>query len=124
MVRVERTLRADPQDAWRILTDLQEWPRWGPTVSRAELDDSQGLALGAHGRVWAPVGPALPFVVTEFVAGRRWRWTVAGVAATAHEVRPLRHGCRVVFYAPWWAAAYLPVCAVALRRIQHLLDDR
>ncbi|KAA8946909.1 MAG: SRPBCC family protein, partial [Mycobacterium sp.] len=28
---------------------------------------------------------------------------------------------RVTFGVPWWAGAYLPVCAVALRRIDQLL---
>jgi len=49
---------------------------------------------------------------------------VANIAATRHEVQPLPHGCRVVFGVPWWAPAYLPVCAVALHRIVGVLGGR
>jgi len=96
----------------------------GPSVRRAELIDGDELALGVRGRVWTPIGLALPFAVTEFVPGRCWRWEVANVAATRHEVQPLPHGCRVVFGVPWWAPAYLPVCAVALHRIVGVLGGR
>ena len=54
------------------------------------------------------------------ISGRRWAWSVAGVPATAHEVRPDGRGCRVRFEVPWWASAYLPVCAVALGRIEKM----
>jgi hypothetical protein len=26
---------------WRLLVDLDAWPRWGPTVSAARLDDGR-----------------------------------------------------------------------------------
>ena len=124
MIEVGETMPADPQLAWDILTDLEAWPRWGPSVRRAELIDGDELALGVRGRVWTPIGLALPFAVTEFVPGRCWRWEVANVAATRHEVQSLRRGCRVVFGVPWWAPAYVPVCALALRRIAVMLGGR
>ncbi len=88
MPTVGRTISASAQDGWDILVDLDAWPRWGPTVRRAELDHPSPLALGSTGRVWTPVGIAVPFVITEFDAGRSWSWAVAGVPATAHRVEP------------------------------------
>ena len=119
MWKVHRDVGAAPDVVWRILTDLDAWPRWGPTVARAELDGS-ALLLGATGRVWTPVGIPLPFVITEFEPGRIWGWDVAGIPATRHGVQPHGNGSRVWMSAPVWAPAYLPVLAVALRRIESM----
>ena len=118
--RVDRHVDAPTAAVWRLLVDLDAWPEWGPTVRRAALEDAEELGGGVRGRVWTPVGLSLPFTITEFVPGRRWAWSVAGVPATAHEVRPDGRGCRVRFEVPWWASAYLPVCAVALGRIAEM----
>ena len=90
-------------------------------MRRATLDDGGSeLSAGAQGPVWTAVGLPLRFSITDFDPGHRWAWTVAGVAATGHEVIGVAEGYRVRFDVPWWAAAYLPVCAVALTRIEAL----
>ena len=63
----------------------------------------------------------MPFVITEFDPGSRWIWKVAGVPATGHQVTAAPGGCRVRFEVPLWASAYLPVCSVALVRIERLV---
>lgn len=119
---VERRISAAPEQVWRVLTDLDQWPLWGPSVRRAVLHGGATvLTPGSHGTVWTSVGVALPFRITEFDPGRRWDWTVAGVPSTGHQVTAEPGGCRVRFEAPWWAAAYLPVCAAALARIEKLV---
>jgi uncharacterized protein YndB with AHSA1/START domain len=120
MLSVSRHIDAPAAAVWKVLVDLDAWPRWGPTVSGAELDGDE-LTLGATGRVQTPVGVALPFEITEFEPGRRWAWSVAGVPATSHSVEPDGPGCRASMAAPWFAPAYLPVLAVALRRIEKLV---
>jgi hypothetical protein len=119
MWTTSRHIDAHADIVWRILTDLDAWPVWGPTVARADMDGDQ-LRLGARGRVWTPVGVPLPFEITDFEAGRSWAWKVAGVPATHHGVEPAGHGARVWMSAPVWAPAYLPVLAVAVRRIDGL----
>ena len=120
-VGVDRHIDAPTAVVWQILVDLDAWPRWGPSVSAATLDDGRReIEAESTGRVRTAVGAELPFRITEFTPGRRWAWAVAGVSATTHEVKPDGEGCRVRFEAPWWAAAYLPVCAVALGRIARL----
>lgn len=120
-----RRIAADPKTVWDLLTDLDQWPNWGPSVRRAELlDGGRLLTDGARGTVWTAVGVALPFRVTEFAPGRRWGWSVAGVAATGHEVTAVPGGSLVRFTTPRWAAAYLPVCWAALARIDKLAVQR
>ena len=119
---VDRHIDVPPEVVWKLLIDVREWPRWGPSVRRAELDSGgRQLHPGARGTVWTAAGVRLPFTVTEFDAGHRWTWAVAGVPATGHQVTGTADGCRVRFEVPWWAMAYLPVCAAALVRIDRLV---
>jgi hypothetical protein len=119
MWTVSRRTTASADAVWRTLIDLDAWPEWGPTVQGADLD-SDGFGLGATGRVYTPVGVALPFVISDFEPGRRWGWTVMGVPATKHGVEAVDGGSRVWMSAPLWAPAYLPVLQVALRRIDKM----
>jgi uncharacterized protein YndB with AHSA1/START domain len=119
MWTVSRRIQTPADAVWQLLVDLDDWPRWGPTVRRAELDGG-ALTLGTKGRVWTPVGLPLPFEITEFVPGRSWAWQVAGVPATRHGVDPEDDGCRAWMSAPLWAPAYLPVLAIALQRIEAM----
>lgn len=121
MLSVDRVIRASPAAVWSVLTDLNRWPEWGPTVSGAKLLDGDELGLGERGKVWTPVGVPLPFTITEFEPGRSWSWQVAGVPATRHSVVPHDRGARASMAAPVWAGAYLPVLAIALRRIDRMV---
>lgn len=119
-----RVIAAPPEAVWALLVNVDAWPVWGPTISGAKLSTPGGLTLGATGIVSTVFGVALPFTVTDFEPGRCWAWEVAGVAATWHEVSATERGSSVRFGVPWWAPAYLSVCAIALRRIDQLLTAR
>ena len=122
---VDRFIAAPVERVWEVLTDLEAWQHWGPSVRRAALSDGGGeLRLGARGTVWTAVGVPLPFTITEFEPRSRWSWVVAGLPATGHAVSAAPGGCLTRFEVPWWATAYLPVCAVALRRIGGLVERR
>jgi uncharacterized protein YndB with AHSA1/START domain len=118
---VSRTLAAPPDEVWRLLVEVENWPRWGPTVSQVRLDHSGGrIHEGSTGMVVPPIGVPLPFRVTDFVEGHRWSWRVAGVPATSHRIEAVGAGTRVTFGVPWWAPAYLAICELALRRLERL----
>lgn len=107
---------------WRILTHVAAWPEWGPTVSGATVP-SGVLRADSRGTVRTVVGPALPFTVTRFEEQQVWAWSVVGIPATSHHIRPTPDGCVVTFTVPLWAPLYLPVCALALRRIERMVAD-
>jgi len=124
MFAVNRLIAAPPSAVWKVLVDLDAWPQWGPTVSGARLDPPHTeLGLGVTGTVKTSLGPAVPFVVTEFEPGRHWAWKVAGIPATHHRVQPVGRHARVSIGVPWWAPGYLAVCSIALRRIDAMLTD-
>ncbi|MFB6218951.1 MAG: SRPBCC family protein [Halobacteriaceae archaeon] len=116
-LEVSRAVGGDREAAWELLTDTRRWPEWGPSVRAVECD-RRYIESGTEGRVRTPVG-GVGFRVTE-CADYRWTWRVAGVPATGHRADA---GPRAVFEVPLAAAAYAPVCALALRRIDRLLSD-
>jgi uncharacterized protein YndB with AHSA1/START domain len=119
LLPVRRDLPVPAERAWDVLTDLDAWPRWGPSVAGATLDGGgRRLTAGASGRVRTSLGVELPFTVTAFEPGRRWAWRVMGVPATGHRVEPLGDDrCRVVMEVPVWAAPYGAVCWWAIGAI-------
>ncbi|MCO8129078.1 SRPBCC family protein [Acidimicrobiia bacterium EGI L10123] len=120
MLWVERSIDATPAAAWELLTDTDRWPDWGPSITEAKLDGDRFLE-GSTGWVRTAVGVRLPFRITDFEEGVRWSWSVVGIPATSHRIRPDGSGCRVGFGVPVVAAPYLVVCRIALARIEDLL---
>ncbi|WP_292981585.1 SRPBCC family protein [Mycobacterium sp.] len=121
MLAVDRFIAAPPSVVWSVLVDLDKWPIWGPTVSGASLDHPYtSLESGVTGSVRTSLGVSAPFTITEFEPGRHWAWRVAGIPATHHRVEPADGGARASMSAPLWAAPYLSVCAIALRRIEAI----
>jgi uncharacterized protein YndB with AHSA1/START domain len=124
MLTTSTVITAPPEAVWRLLVDLDAWPKWGPTIRGAELDQPHTeLGLGATGKVQTSVLVTAPFVITEFDPGRHWAWKVAGIPATRHRVEPVGGGARVSMEVPYWAAPYLSVCAIAVHRIARMLSE-
>ncbi len=121
---VSAEIDAPAATMWALLTDLDAWPRWGPSVRRASVEGGS-LAAGAHGNVVTSLGISVAFEVTTFEPGVRWAWKVAGINATDHRVEPLGPDrCRVGFGVGWPAAPYLAVCRIALGRLARLAADQ
>jgi hypothetical protein len=120
---VSAEIDAPAATVWKVLVDLDAWPRWGPSVRRASVEGGV-LAAGARGKVVTAPGATLDFEVTAFEPGVRWAWKVAGVDATDHRVEPLGSDrCRVGFGVAWPAAPYLAVCRIALGRVARLATE-
>ena len=118
----QRDIDAPTSVVWRLLTDTDEWPRWGPSVRAIEAP-TRVIGFGTRGRVQTATGLWLPFEITAWQPERYWAWRVAGVPATGHRVEPLApQRCRVSFSIPRWAPFYRPVCRSALRRIAALAE--
>ena len=115
-------IRAPAASAWELFVDTRRWPDWGPSVARVECAD-RCIGEASHGRVQTVFGLWLSFQVTEFRAGRYWRWRVAGIPATGHRVEAIGPDrCRVIFEVPAVAAPDLVVWRWAAQRIKNILE--
>ena len=113
-------VQCPPEDAWNVLTDTQLWPVWGPSVKRVHCEQRR---VGT-GRVKTALGVWVPFTITDYRYQHFWAWRIGPFRATGHRVKK-RDGnsCTVAFDMVWWAAPYLAICLVALRRIKRLLEE-
>ncbi len=107
---------------WDLISRFRNWPRWGPTVRAVRADDDE-VRPGSTGRVQTPIGAWLPFEITAVVPGHSWHWKVAGISATGHKLTATGDGhTQVEFTVPVWAAAYLPVVWIGLRRLRRVAE--
>lgn len=117
---VSRELAADRETVWTILTDTDQWPEWGPSVTDVDAPQ-RSIEAGTTGRIRLPGGVWLPFEITEW-GEYHWGWDVARVPATGHHVRATDRGCRVGFELPLYGAVYAPVCRRALDELERLAE--
>ncbi len=116
---------ASRDQVWARYAVPQRWPGWAPQISRVQASAPR-IAPGVTGRVWAPLGLRVDFVVTEVDERlRTWAWSF--------RLGPLRlrlqHGVQAdpAGSATWLrvhgpapvVAAYLPVARLALHRLVH-----
>jgi uncharacterized protein YndB with AHSA1/START domain len=52
-----------PSAVWRLLADVDSWPRWNGAVGQVELDGP--FAAGTTGRLTPPAQESLPFRLVE-----------------------------------------------------------
>ncbi len=122
-IEVSHIIDAPSHDVWRIMTDTRLWPRWGPSVREIECTDTH-LKAGSTGRLQLFWPLWVKFVITEFEEGKYWSWHILGLRATGHRVEPISATrCRAVFTIPIFAAPYVVVCELALKRIRELTES-
>ena len=108
-------------DAWLLLTDTQQWPRWGPSVTQVDCKQ-RFIGNDSEGKVRTLLGFWVPFTITEYRDQRFWSWRIGRFPATGHRISVVNESsCVVAFDLPWWAFPYLIVCRIALGRIRKLL---
>lgn len=107
-MRIERRTTSDaaPDRVWAVLSDLDAWPHWLPTVTRVEREDPVvAPGVGAAYVVEQPRLPRTRWEVTEWVPGRSFTWTSSspGVTSTAtHELVPTATGGTEIVLAITW----------------------
>ncbi len=116
-ISVGKTFSASPHMLWDLITDTQQWPRWGPTV-KAVRTSERYIRKGSEGHVLTPFGIWLPFVVTDYAQECFWNWKVASVRATGHRLQFAEEGgASLWFEVPVIAFPYIAICRMALTRI-------
>ena len=102
-LRVQRSMGATPEQAWRLVTDITRMGEWSPeTTSAVWRAGARGPALGARFRGTNQMGSKKwrsTCTVTACEPGRRFAFHVSigqfSVADWAYEFEPTEDGCVV-----------------------------
>lgn len=123
-ISVCRDIAAAPEAVWDILTDTQLWHVWGPSLLDVDCDDRY-ITTGSSGRVKTLFFFWLPFTITIFRRMDFWTWNIGPVEATGHKlIRKSATSCALCFSMAWWAAVYIPVCWLALYKIDKIVSPK
>lgn len=100
MPRWERTItiNAAPETVWAVLSDVERWPEWTPSMVSVKALNPGPLAPGHQVRVHPKGTPESTWTVSEVTPNRSFTWgTKVGGARTTggHEIEPTPDGSRV-----------------------------
>jgi hypothetical protein len=90
-------IRAPSERVWEVLSHLEGWPSWTPTVTSIERVDCGPLAVGSRLRIRQPGLPPAVWQLIELDEGRSSTWVTRGpgVRVTArHWVEATEGGSR------------------------------
>ena len=90
---------APPEVVFAVLSEVERWPEWTPTVTRVERlgDAGAPLALGGRLRIVQPKVPPAEWTVTALEPGRGFRLVSRSPGATVeanHRAEPADGGHR------------------------------
>jgi hypothetical protein len=90
-------IAAPPDRVWAVMSDIERWAEWTPTVTRIDRLDPGPLAVGQRARILQPRLPAAVWRITRLEPGRGFTWETRspGVVVTGdHTVEPNGAGSR------------------------------
>lgn len=123
----QRTIRAEPDQVWAFLGNLESWDDLLPTIDEIErLDGPRPITVGSRFRVRQPGLAEATYEITDWRPGRRFVWQAAmrGVRTTAtHDLR--RHGAdsRLTLGIEWHGPLASLVGMAFGRKTQRFLDE-
>ncbi len=65
---------ADAARVWEILSDVERWPEWTPTVTSVERLDRRPFGVGSRFRIRQPKLPTAVWTVTTLEPGCYFEW--------------------------------------------------
>ena len=89
---------AAPDEVWKVLTDVERWPEWTPSMTRVERLDPGPFQVGSTARIKQPTFPPVAWRVTELEPEQSFSWTASGPGVTtvgSHRITPRGDGVEV-----------------------------
>jgi uncharacterized membrane protein len=80
------TIAAPADHVWRVFTDVERWPEWTASITRASMVTGDELHIGTAVRITQPRLPVLTWVVTELDPGVSWTWVAQSPGATTSAI--------------------------------------
>jgi uncharacterized protein YndB with AHSA1/START domain len=90
-------ISAAPARVWSVMSDVERWPDWTPSVTRVEHLEAGPLRIGSRARIKQPKLLAAVWEVTRLEPGKSFTWVTRspGVRVTGfHAVEPTNTGSR------------------------------
>jgi hypothetical protein len=91
-------IQAAPAVVWRVMTEVERWPEWTPSICRLKRASPGPLQVGTRVRIHQPRLPPAWWSVTELIPGSDFAWVSRGpgLRVTArHGIMPIETGARV-----------------------------
>jgi uncharacterized membrane protein len=95
---VTKSIRAPVARVWSIMSDIERWPEWTPTITTVERLDRAPLGVGARVRIAQPKLRPAVWTITEWKSDEQFIWEsrAPGLRTVAeHSVRADASGCSV-----------------------------
>ncbi len=115
-------IHAPPDQVWVVMSDVERWPGWTPTVTSIQRVDRGPLAVGSRAHIRQPKLPPAVWQVTELDEGKGFTWVTRspGVRVTArHWVEADGGGSRATL-----SIQYAGVLGPLVARLTRGLNER
>ncbi len=75
-------IQATPAAIWQVLSDVERWPRWTPTVLDVQPLTHHGFHVGSRYRITQPKLRPAVYEVTECIPHQAFTWVQKAPGAT------------------------------------------
>ncbi len=114
-------IAAPPHLVWTILSDVERWPQWTPTVTSIRSLDSGPIGIGGRLNIHQPKLPPAVWRMTAIVPGQSFTWITRGIGVQVtahHSVEPTPSGSRVTLSIQF-AGVFAPFMAWLTRNLNN-----
>lgn len=94
---VSTDIAAPPERVWQVMSDVERWDEWTPSITKIKRLDNGSFAVGSRALVRQPKLPPALWKVAAIEPGRSFTWisVAPGLRAIGHHgVEPTATGSR------------------------------
>ncbi len=115
-------IAAPAADVWAVVSDVERWPEWTPTMTSVERLDAAPFAVGSRVRIRQPRLPVAIWTVTALEPGRSFEWQSPApglMSVGAHRVDAAGDHASRVTLALTWSGPLAPVVNLVFGKLSR-----